>query len=102
MKHWLWIVYFAVVHAPNGDYPATYQGMSQETIRRLETERGNTVEFVTQKAYDEFIESHKLPAPIPDPVREAARETARETLKSALASTDQKVTALILILDLDR
>ncbi len=95
------IVLMAIVDGPNGQHTATYEGMAQETIVRLEQERGNTVRFVDQPTYDAFMASNTS-RPTVDKTRELAKKSARQTLLRSTSTQTQKMNALILLFDLDK
>lgn len=83
---------YAIINDSSGGYAASYDGMTQEIINTMLTERGLTFSLVSQKEYQDFINSRVLPAP------DIIREQAKVILKNPLSTTDQKVNALITIL----
>lgn len=89
---------FVLVHTSSGDQVRVYEGLSQAVINLLLQGEGHTGDFIDEKAYNAFIEAHKLPVVVPDPIK----AQAKVIIRNPLSTSDQKIGAIITLLDLDR
>lgn len=80
----------------NNEYVAKYEGQSEETITSMITSEGKTVEFITKKEYEDFLEAHKLSPRLSNPEREQAILDATDSRKS----TEERLEAVIKYLGL--
>lgn len=94
-----------------GDYRQLRDGagiIRTDAVQRIE-DRAFIPADINNKDYVEYLQwekaGNKLKAPEDQPAptgRDAQKVSARLVTKSATATTDQKINALLLILDLDR
>lgn len=92
-------VIFAIIHSPDGDYAAEYEGQSIGTVQRMLGDRGESAEFVSRRDYQQFLDAHK---PISEtPERKALKSQARKIAGDKGKSVQDRVNAISTLLDLD-
>ena len=103
MKRWAMLVaVYVVIRGTNGqDALRTYEGMTPAQVNAAISSEGKDFDFINKQQYEALIRARE-PRTTEDEARKAAKDKARQDLKRSGASTDAKVAALILLLDLDQ
>lgn len=89
-------IFFVLSHSPTGDSVVQYTGMDQATIIRLETERGNTVTFITENDYTQWITANKSVDSVPS----SPNQEAKDIIQNPKSTDSEKINAIIDFLNL--
>ena len=86
---------YVIVHSASGDSVRSYEGQPFSVIQNLIQAEGKTLEEITQKQYEDSIESSRI-----IPTKDPAIEQAISDLKNAQKTDTERINALIEVLGL--